>query len=282
MSPDALVARLSSGLAMHYEESGAGEPLILHYGTGGGHGPWQPQVAGLSSEFRVIAPDPRGTGRTGGTAKEWTIALLATDLVELMDSLGIERAHLAGMSMGASVCQEVAIRYPERVRTLVLANTWGRTDTRLRLIWEHSIFLMEQAGKAALDETARWAEAQFDNVISTFFSSHALEHRRDLIDDWWALYAADLREETGTGHLRAMLAHDALDRLATVRAPTLVLAGEEDYFTQYYPRQVHARIPGAAYKLLLGPGSSHGLLWERADESNALIRDFLLDRRSAG
>jgi pimeloyl-ACP methyl ester carboxylesterase len=263
---------------MYYEESGRGEPLILHYGTGGDHAAWEPQVRELSHTFRVITPDPRGTGRTRGSTEEWTLALLAADIVALMNALSIPRAHVGGMSMGAAVCQELAIRNQERVKTLVLSNTWGRTDARLRLFWEHSLFLMDQADKATGAERDRWQEMLYRHGICLFFSPDALANRTDLIEKWWTLYSGGLRAETGAGHWHAMLRHDALERLSQITAPTLVLAGEEDYFTPYYPRQVHAHIPQAVLVCLTGPGSSHGLLWERAHEANAIIRRFICDR----
>jgi pimeloyl-ACP methyl ester carboxylesterase len=272
--------RLASGLDMYYEEAGSGDPLILHYGTGGDHGAWEPQVEGLSGAFRVITPDPRGTGQTPGAASDWSMALLAADLVAFMDALGIERAHIGGMSMGSAVCQEVAIRYPERVSSLVLSNTWGRTDARLRMLWEHSLFLMGAMARAPLDERERWQELLYDHGIATFFSPDALENRRDLIARWWERYSSGLREDTGDGHWQAMLTHDALDRLPSITAPTLVLAGEEDYFTPSYPRQVHERLPDSTFELLAGPGSSHGLLWERSTEANALIGEFLTHARA--
>jgi pimeloyl-ACP methyl ester carboxylesterase len=111
--------------------------------------------------------------------------------------------------------------------------------------------------------------------ICLFFSPDAIERRPELVERWWELYSSGFRAETGDGHWAATLGHDALDRLEAVAAPTLVLAGEEDYFTPYYPRQVHEAIPGSRFELLVGPGSSHGLLWERAEEANALIRDFV-------
>jgi pimeloyl-ACP methyl ester carboxylesterase len=273
-------ARLANGLDMYYEESGRGDPLILHYGTGGDHGAWQPQVEGLADSFRIITPDPRGTGRTPGAGSEWSMALLAADLVAFMDALGLARAHIGGMSMGAAVCQEVAIRYPERVSSVILSNAWGRTDARLRMLWEHSLFLTRQMARSGQDERERWQALLYDHGIATFFSSDALENRRDLVARWWERYSSGLREDTGDGHWRAMLAHDVLDRLPSVTAPALVLAGEEDYFTPYYPRQVHERLPDSTFVLLEGPGSSHGLLWERSDEANALIRQFLTHRRA--
>src|SRR5215204_2491600 len=143
------VAKLPTGISMYYEAAGAGDPLVLHYGTNGAHAAWEPQIAALAKHWLVITPDPRGTGQTGGSARDWTMELFAGDVVALLDSLDIERAHVGGMSMGSAVCQEIAIRFPERVRTVVLANTWGKTDERLRLLWEHQLFLIDHAAGAS-------------------------------------------------------------------------------------------------------------------------------------
>jgi pimeloyl-ACP methyl ester carboxylesterase len=268
---------LSTGITMHYEEAGSGEPVVLSYGAAGHHAPWEPQIPALSEHFRVITPDTRGTGKSDAHADEWTMELFARDLVALLDALGIERAHVGGMSMGSAVSQEVAIRFPERVKSLLLSNTWGRTDTRLRLIWGHILFLVDEAAKAPADAQQAWQDALYKLNVCLFFSSDALENRADLVERWWRLYSSGFREETGRGHWDATLAHDTLDRLGSISAPTLVLAGEEDYWPPYYPRLVHERIPGSRWELLTGPGSSHGLLWERAEEANAILTSFLLE-----
>jgi pimeloyl-ACP methyl ester carboxylesterase len=274
------VATLSTGIDMYYEAAGSGEPLVLHYGTNGAHGAWEPQVSTLARQLEVITPDPRGTGQTGGAAEDWTMELMAADIIALLDALGIERAHVGGMSMGSAVCQEIAIRFPERVRTVILANTWGRTDHRLRLLWEHQLFLIEQAARSSKETADAWNETLYRYGIATFFSSHAIENRPEMIQRWWDVYSAGVREDAGLGHWDAMLRHDALSRLTSVKAPTLILAGEEDYFTTYYPRQVHQQIPGADYVCLEGVGSSHGMLWERAGEANEVISQFIRKRSS--
>src|SRR5262249_191419 len=106
---------------MHYEEAGRGEPLVLSYGAAGHHAPSEPHVTEVSRHFRVITPDTRGTGKSDCVAEAWTMGLFADDLVALLDELGIERAHVGGMSMGSAISQEVALRHPERVKSLVLS-----------------------------------------------------------------------------------------------------------------------------------------------------------------
>lgn len=273
-------ASLSTGVEMYYEERGSGTPLLLHYGTGGDHAAWEPQVEQLSAAFRVITPDPRGTGKTGGRFDRWTMAAFAEDVIALLDSLSIERVHIGGMSMGSAVCQEIAIRHPKRVDRLVLSNTWGQTDRRLRLLWEHSLFVMEAAANAPATEQEAWQTKLYEHGIATFFSSDALERREDMIAQWWHLYSSGLREDAGRGHWDAMLSHNALSRLPGVTAPTLIIAGEEDYFGLSHPRQVHNAIPGATLEVMRDSGSSHGLLWERADEANQIIGTFLSESKA--
>ena len=269
------LVKLSTGIKMNYVEAGAGEPVVLSYGAAGHHRPWAPQIRALSDRFRVITPDTRGTGKSDCFADQWSIGLFARDLIALLDALEIESAHVGGMSMGSAVSQEVAIQCPERVKSLFLCNTWGQTDTRLSFFWKHMLFCIDQAERSAPENQAAWQQALYRLNITLFFSPHAIENRMDMVEEWWHQYSSGFRTETGTGHWDAILTHDALGRLSQVKAPTLVLAGEEDYFTPYYSRLVHERIRGSRFELLTGPGSSHGLLWERADDANRLLLNFL-------
>lgn len=267
-------AELSTGIRMYYEEAGAGEPLVLLYGTGGDHTLWEPLRPALADHFRLVLPDPRGTGRTDKPVEEpWPMALLAADVAALLDALGIPAAHLGGLSQGSAVAQEVAIRHPQRVLSLSLFNTWGRTDAFLRTLFGHALRLVQ-----ALDPEDLWA---FNKLM--LFSPDAHERRPDLIERFREGYAAATAAAPPEALVRlveANLGHDALDRLGLVRAPTLVLAGEQDMtFMPRYPRQVAERIPGARFVLLEGEGSSHLMHLERGEEFLEAALGFLLDAR---
>ena len=118
-----------NGIKIYYEEQGKGEPLILINGLAFPMDLWFAQIRELSKDFRVIALDNRGIGRSDQPDEEYSIAMMASDAVGLLQSLGIAKAHVVGLSMGGFISQEIALSYPEVVNRLILVAT-GMGGTR--------------------------------------------------------------------------------------------------------------------------------------------------------
>ena len=110
---------------IYYEVHGQGEPLILIMGLAGGHGAWFFQTRAFKKYYRVITLDNRGVGKTDKPSGPYTVKMMADDTVGLMDYLGVDKAHLLGVSLGSMIAQEIAISYPERVRKLILGCTFA-------------------------------------------------------------------------------------------------------------------------------------------------------------
>src|SRR4030043_975160 len=121
------LARLN-GININYRAEGQGEPLVIIMGFTAGRSGWMPQIPFFKKYYRVITFDNRGAGKSDKPPGPFSPRMMADDTVRLMDLLGIEKAHIMGVSMGGMIAQELAINYPQRVMKLVLACTYACQD----------------------------------------------------------------------------------------------------------------------------------------------------------
>lgn len=262
---------LSDGQPLAYRVDGDGEPLLLIMGTGAPHFFWSAQVPALSEHFRVITYDSRGTGASGDFARveDGTPAALAADAAELLDALGTGPAHVAGLSLGSCVAQELALSRPDLVRSLGLHGTWAHSDAWFLLMVESMEIALRSGGLPAFFRSAvTW-------VLSPDFHAAHPEALQ-------AMERAYLRDEPLTrvegvlAHCHADRVHDVRARLPELEVPTLVTAGERDIqVPPRYGREVAARIPQARFHLFEGPHASHCACVEMAEDWNAVTLGFL-------
>jgi len=262
-------AKLENGLTLHYEESGDGDPLLLVMGTGADRRFWAAQVPAYAERYRTIVYDSRGVGRSSVPEDPETcsMAAMADDAVQLLDALGIERAHVSGLSLGSTVAQEMALRHPARVRTAQLHGTWGRSDEWfVRMIETLELPVRHGDMEAFIRFALMW-------ITSPTF----LATQPDAVRGMEESFLAEPPDPRGVlGHIHADKTHDALDRLSGIRCPVLVTAGEQD--VQVPPRyggEVARRIPGARYHLFTGPHASHLACVELAEEFNRVTLEWL-------
>jgi pimeloyl-ACP methyl ester carboxylesterase len=263
---------LSTGVRLHYQERGRGEALLLIMGTGADHTFWANQIPAFAGQFRVIAYDARGVGRseTVSPPESCTMAVMADDAAALLEALQIPAAHVSGLSLGSTVGQELALRHPSRVHSLQLHGTWGRSDEWFRRM----IDTLEHPIRVA-DDRAAFIRTALMWITSPAFLREQPEQVR-------GLEAAFLESEHPPtrdgllGHCHADKSHDALDRLGGITVPTLVTCGEQDIqVPERYGREVAARVPGARFHLFRGPHASHLACVEMAEEFNRIGLDFL-------
>jgi pimeloyl-ACP methyl ester carboxylesterase len=257
---------------MYYDCQGSGEALVLIIGTGGDHTFWAGNVPAYTDAFHVISVDNRGTGQSDSPSdpESYSMRVLADDAAALLDELGIERAHISGLSLGSTVAQELAINYPDRVASLQLHATWGRTDEWLRRLFNSLAYPLRQGDIEAFVHTA------FMWVSSPTYLNESPEEIA-------AVERAYIEEnpnppsiEALLGHLHADATHDALDRLHLIKAPTLITSGEMDWeIPTRYGRAVQERIEGSRLHVFSGPRSSHLAFVEIAEEFNAVSRAFV-------
>ncbi|HEX6419996.1 MAG TPA: alpha/beta fold hydrolase [Acidimicrobiales bacterium] len=247
------------------DQRGAGPDVVLIAGLSDPAEAWEAQLDGLSGRYRVTAFDNRGAGRSPEIPEGFTVADMAEDTAALVQALGIPSAHVAGFSGGAAVAQELALRHPDVVRSLVLVSTWARPYAYVRAMMDTWRWLIatapsDRAGLEAFFTYVYTRRAHEDGTVGQIVEeSLAFPHPQST--------------EGFQRQVAAYAAHDALDRLHGITAPTLVVAGEEDIIAPpRYNRDVAERVPGA--ELVVLPGEAHQPFQERPAEFNALVDGF--------
>jgi pimeloyl-ACP methyl ester carboxylesterase len=250
-------------------EHGSGEPLVWVMGTGMSGRAWHGfQIPAFEDRYRCITYDMRGVGAAGCPDEPYTPAVLAGDLVELLDLLEVTSAHFVGFSLGSCTIQELAIMAPERVSSLVLMSTWSNTglEHHVRRHYESRKYALEHATLDVFSKFAFWMWAP------SFVDD---QHDQLLQREEYLSTVTGSRDLSGfIGHFAADLAHDTLERLAGISCPTLVIHGDEDLITRpAYNARVAELIPDARRASILRAG--HLAFLERPDEMNRAIAEFL-------
>jgi len=251
---------------MYYEVHGKGKPLLLIAGLGNDLNGWAFQIPEFAKKYRVIAFDNRGSGRTDAPDQPYSIPMMAEDTAGLMDALGIEKAHVLGVSMGGYIAQELAIRCPGRVESLILVTTSvGPYLLKISV-------LQAWASEALTDMSPM---TFFQIMLPFMFNDRSFESPGVL----------EMAVGTIAGHsstppdvlarqMTACVEHDARDRIGQITAPTLVLAGKEDVFVPFsLSEELAASIPNAKIRVLDGGG--HGFNASIADKFNRAVLEFL-------
>jgi pimeloyl-ACP methyl ester carboxylesterase len=259
---------------IHYQQAGPadGEPLLLIMGWGGDHTAWAFQVPAFAEAFRVISPDNRGAGQSDQPDTPYTIAGMAEDLVGLLDRLDIGSAHVSGASMGGMIAQEIALKHPERARTLQLHCTLARPDAYGKMLVES---LLQVRDRSDREEFAR-------AILPWILTRGTVGERPDFVE-LLIQTAAEHPYPTTPAALRrqaeAIGGHDSLDRLAGLRMPTLITVGAEDILVPpAFSRELHARIPDS--ELAIIPDAAHLHFMEQPERFNGICLAFLRKHRA--
>lgn len=250
---------------MWVERRGTGPDVLLIAGLSDPAEAWQFQLDGLAGRYRLTAFDNRGTGRTPLPDGPLSVEGMADDAAALLRAAGAGAAHVAGFSGGSKIAQELALRHPELVRSLVLVSTWAALDPYTRSVTDFLNWLADVAPteRAMLEAFFLWIytpRAHNDGTVT------------QIIEEALA-YPHPQSPEAFKAQLEPFRTHDTSERLGRIVAPTLVVAGGLDILTPArLGRAVAESIPGAEFILL--SEEAHQPFQERPEEFNALVDAF--------
>ena len=263
-------ARLNPGIRMilkkdtsiHYELAGSPDSpvLVLSHALGTNLALWDRQVEVLQRSFRILRYDSRGHGQSSANHGPYTISMLASDVVTLLDELGVARAHFCGVSMGGLVGQYLAVYYPERIGNLVLSNTAAKIGTHAK--YDRRIQEVTNAGMSAV----------VDEVLEGWFTNRFRGMQPSIV----AFLAEALRQTSPEGYIgccQAVRDADLSEDVERIKAPTLIIAGTEDQATTLAASQfLHRKIQGSQLLVL---ESAHLCCTEAAAEFTEHLNRFL-------
>jgi len=231
---------------------------------------WCRQIPALSQECRVVAFDHRGTGRSDKPDIPYTMEMMAGDVAGLLDTIGIDYAHIYGVSLGWYIAQHFALCYPERVTSLILGCTSCGGSHHVKSPPEIRDLLhdFERIKQLTPEEHAR-------ETIDVIVSPEFIRNNQDIVDQFIREVTEYVTPIHGLIRQReAIYSHNTYDRLPKIQAPTMVICGDADRMISVEnSRLLASRISNA--ELIIMKGIGHGFFIEAVDQANEVILDFL-------
>jgi pimeloyl-ACP methyl ester carboxylesterase len=251
---------------LYWESIGEGPPVLLIHGLGLSGGAWWRTVDALSPDMRVITFDNRGIGRSESLMPAYTTEAMADDAVAVLDDLGLDDVHVYGISLGGMVAQQLALRHPRRLRSLVLGATQPGGRRAVPAHEEVLSFFRRRSGM--MQEEAAWASVPYN------YGPRAREEQVDRIaDDIERRLANPFNEAAYRAQLFAAALHNCFGRLDRIRVPVLVVHGEHDRVIPVDNAHLLAdRIPGSELRLL--PDAGHLYPTEEPDVDRDIAAFF--------
>jgi len=216
-----IASSLDSRAQLYWESVGSGDPVLLIHGLGLSGGAWWRTVDALAPRLRVVTFDNRGIGESKALAPAYTTEAMADDAVAVLDEIGLESAHVYGLSLGGMIAQQLALRHPRRVRSLVLGATQpgGRRAVRPD---DDVLAFFRRRSKMGKEEAA-WASVAYN------YGPRCRELLvDDIADDIERRLTHPFNPQAYRAQLVAASLHNCLGRLDRIRVPTLVVHGARD------------------------------------------------------
>ena len=268
-------ARTTDRIRLYYEEHGQGFPLVRAYGIGGNAGMWEPNVAALSAQYRLVLWEPRGHARSDSPEDpaRYTFHRWALDLRDVLDHLRIRKAYVGGLSLGGGIATRFTLLYPSRVRALTVVDSSSAAGLPLSV---ENIVMRARSIEVVLtegmDAMAEFAIASNPNIAGRV----TLDPKAR--DEIVAMYRM-LAPIGYANSLRALIAMDYItDQLPKIRVPTLLVCGDED--PSLGPMKVIQKKITGSRLVVLSP-AGHFANRDQPEAFNDAVLEFLarVDRR---
>ena len=255
-------------LSMNYDQQGTGEPLILIPYLAADYACYAFQVAEYAKHFTCVSVDLRGTGESDKPEGVYSIELFADDVAAFMQAVGIPKAHVAGLSLGAATGMWLAAKYPDKVTSLSLHSGWTKTDAFIKTVvegWQATAQALGSVPEMVIRYIFPWcftpelyaAKPEYVQALADFVRSRPAQP-----------VAAFLQESN------AVIAHDVEAQLGRITAPTQITFGRHDLVTSTrFADRMTSNIRGS--ELLIFEGCAHAPIYEKVEEFNAKTLAFL-------
>ncbi|MEK6323865.1 MAG: alpha/beta hydrolase [Acidobacteriota bacterium] len=255
-------------ITMNYDQQGSGEPLILIPYLAADYACYAFQVAEYAKYFTCISVDPRGAGETDKPAGNYSTELFADDVGAFMQALGVDRAHISGLSLGAATGMWLAAKYPQKVKSLSLHSGWTKTDPFIKTAVEGWQVMAKGLGSVT--------EMVILGIFPWCFTPELYAAKPDYIQSLAAFVRGRPAQplDAFMRQSNAVIAHDVEPHLGKITAPTQITFGRYDIVTSTrFADRMQANIQGA--ELIVFEGCAHAPIYEKVDEFNQKTLEFL-------
>lgn len=252
----------SNNINLHYEVSGNGQPLLFIHGLGSSARDWELQVLEFSKAYQVITFDLRGHGQSDKPAGPYSLSMFASDTAGLLKALGIESAHVVGLSLGGGVAFQLAIDSPALVRTMVIVNSAPELVVRT---FKDQLGIWQRFAIVKLLGMRRMGEVLSKRLFPK--AEHA-DLRTTFVEHW-----AENDPRAYQNAMRAMIGWSVKDRLGSIQCPTLVISADQDYTPIALKEEYTKLMPNA--QLVVIPDAHHATPVEQPNKFNATLMEFL-------
>ena len=252
-------------VALFYEVVGEGQPVLLIHGLGSSGRDWEKQIEFFASRYQLITVDIRGHGRSSKPPGPYSVDLFAEDVVRLLETLGVGPVHVVGISMGGMIGLQLAVSWPEVVRSLVVVNSDPelvvRTFQDRMQVWRRFL-IVRLLGMRKMGEV----------LSQRLFPEPGQEGLREMLVERWAENDKRAYREA----LRALVGWSVADQIGHIGCPTLVVSADQDN-TPVAAREAYVgQIPSA--RLVVIENAHHAVTVERPEEFNAVLDEFLSEQ----